>query len=475
MRPLILDLDHSILDLPGGRLIPGGRELLQALASAGVPLALLTVADAGRRAEKGDAFAAVLRREGFGDAALQLADRLVAVDAAADDETATRRRYKEGLRAAATSCGAEEGHAHTAVLLSRDPSHLDVARAAGLLAYPLGGDATAKADTVHDGRADAAIDLVETLRWHPCDKRRAAAKGRLASAVAKRKAADPGITELVAGVSETRLRATMEELVAWGTRWAFAPHIDQVTASIREAFLAAGYPATTARFQPFSMPDSASQRNVLCGSATPGDGVVLLCAHYDSISRTPRTAAPGCDDNASGIAVMLEAARVLRDAGLDQHILCAAFGGEEQGLYGSRACAEIAAAESWDIRLVVNLDMVGYRDPAHPDLVTVEFDQGNVQPGNDAAARGYAMTMAQAAADYTSLQVEHTDIWNSDYMPFEAKGYACIGLYDGAADAPFYHSPEDTLDKVDLARVAEVTRLVVATVATIARPVSAAA
>ena len=79
------------------------------------------------------------------------------------------------------------------------------------------------------------------------------------------------------------------------------------------------------------------------------------------------------------------------------------------------------------------------------------------------------MTMAQAAADYTQLQVEHTDIWNSDYMPFEAKGFACIGLYDGAADAPFYHSAEDTLDKVDLARLVEVTRLVVATVALIAR------
>jgi Peptidase family M28 len=475
MRPLILDLDHSILDLPGGRLSPGGRELLRALAAAGVPLALLTVADPERRAEKADALAAVLRREGLDDAASRLAGRLVAVKVAAGDETAARRQYEEGLRAAAASCsGAEEDHAHMAVLLSRDPSHLDIARAAGLLAYPLGGDATAKADTAYDGRADAAADLVETLRWHPCDKRRAAAKGRLASTAAKRKAADPGIAGLVTGVSEARLKAMMEGLVAWGTRWTFAPHIDQVTAAIREAFVSAGYPATAARFQPFSMPGSASQRNVLCGSATPGDGVILLCAHYDSISRNP-AAAPGCDDNASGIAVMLEAARVLRDAGLDRHVLCAAFGGEEQGLYGSRACAEISAAEGWDIRLVINLDMVGYRDPARPDLVTVEFDQGNAQPGNDAAARGHAMTMAQAAADYTLLQVEHTDIWNSDYMPFEAKGYACIGLYDGAADAPFYHSTEDTLDKVDLARIAEVTRLVVATVATIARPASAAA
>jgi Peptidase family M28 len=472
MRPLILDLDHSIFDLPRGRLRPGGRELLQALASAGVPLALLTIADPEREAEKGKSLATTLSREGLGETASLLAGRLVPVDAGSSDQTAAHRRYEEGLRAAVASCGKGD-HAHTAVLLSRDPFHLEVARAAGLLAYPL-GEATAKAAAAFGRRADTAADLLETLRWHPCDKRREAARGRLASTAAKRKAADPEVTELVASVSEARLKAAMETLVAWGTRWTFAPHIDQVTAAIREAFVAAGYPQAAVRFQPFSMPGSASQRNVLCGSATAGSGVVLLCAHYDSISRTP-AAAPGCDDNASGIAVMLEAARVLRDAGLDQHILCAAFGGEEQGLYGSHACAEIAATGGWDIRLVINLDMVGYRDPARPDLVTVEFDQGNAQPGNDAAARGHAMTMAQAAADYTSLQVEHTDIWNSDYMPFEAKGYACIGIYDGAADAPFYHSTEDTLDKVDLARAAEVTRLVVATVATIMRPAPAAA
>jgi Zn-dependent M28 family amino/carboxypeptidase len=180
--------------------------------------------------------------------------------------------------------------------------------------------------------------------------------------------------------------------------------------------------------------------------------------------------APGCDDNASGIAAMLEAARVLREAQLEGNVLFAAFGGEEQGLFGSRACAGIAASERWNIRLVINLDMVGYRDPARPNLITVEFDQGNRVPGNDADARRYGMVMAQAAADYTSLEVEHTDIWNSDYMPFEEKGYACIGLYDGAADAPFYHTTNDTLDKVDLAHLAEITRLLVAAIATLELP-----
>ena len=464
MRPLILDLEHSIFDLPGGRLRPGGRDLLQALAAAQVPLALLATAVPEQRAEKEASLARIMRREELGKTEACLASRLVIVDVAACGEAAVAtRHYEDGLRAAASCCGAGD-HAHRAVLLSHDPVHLKVARTVGLLAYPL-GEVAAAAEIPQGRGPNIAADLLQALRWHPCDKRREAAKGRITPAPAVRKSADPAIAALIAGVSETRLKATMEGLVAWGTRWTFAPHIDQVTAAIGDYFVAAGYPQAEIRFQPFSLPGSTSQRNVLCGAATADDGVVLLCAHYDSVSHAPAISAPGGDDNASGIAVMVEAARLLRDAGLDQHVLCAAFGGEEQGLYGSQACATVAATEGWNIRLVINLDMVGYRDPARPDSVIVEFDQGNAQLGNDAVAKAYATTMAQAATDYTQLKVEHTDIWNSDYMPFEAKGFACIGLYDGAADAPFYHSADDTLDKVDLARLVEITRLVIATVA----------
>jgi hypothetical protein len=76
--------------------------------------------------------------------------------------------------------------------------------------------------------------------------------------------------------------------------------------------------------------------------------------------------------------------------------------------------------------------------------------------------------MAQAAADYTHLAVEHTDIWNSDYMPFEAKGYACIGVYEGGEN-PGYHKTTDTSAVLDINHLAEVAKMVVATVYLIAR------
>ena len=107
---------------------------------------------------------------------------------------------------------------------------------------------------------------------------------------------------------------------------------------------------------------------------------------------------------------------------------------------------------------------VGAAAAARPDLITVEFDQGNARPATTTLRGVIGTMMAQVAADHTSLQVEHTDIWNSDYMPFEAKGYPASALRR-CRRRPVLPSAEDTPDKVDLARLAEVTRLVVATVA----------
>ncbi len=155
---------------------------------------------------------------------------------------------------------------------------------------------------------------------------------------------------------------------------------------------------------------------------------------------------------------------------MHQNVLFAAFAGEEQGLFGSRACAEIAAAEGWDLKLVINLDMVGHNSSAKPQTTIVEYDQGNRVPDNDAKSREFAAIMAQAAVDYTNLSVEHDNISNSDYMPFEARGYVCVGVYDGAAAFDFYHTENDTIDKVDLGYLSEVTKLVVGAVATISEP-----
>jgi len=233
---------------------------------------------------------------------------------------------------------------------------------------------------------------------------------------------------------------------------------------VHAQFVARGYKSGKhVRYQPFRLDDGAQHRNVLCGPKQSSRGLILVCAHYDSTSESPAQSAPGADDDASGIAALLELARVVRGVPLKRDVLFAAFGGEEQGLFGSAARANISASEAWPIDVVINMDMIGYKAANSPPRITVEYDQGNQTGSNDAAAKAFGLLMAQAARDYT-LEPVHTNIWSSDYMPFEEKGFPCIGAYDGDHN-PHYHRTADVVATLDFSYLKEVVKMVLATIA----------
>ena len=88
----------------------------------------------------------------------------------------------------------------------------------------------------------------------------------------------------------------------------------------------------------------------------------LVTGHYDSRASDPldaRSAAPGANDDASGVAVSLECARILSRLKLPATVVFAAVTGEEQGLYGSRNLAQIARSEGWELLGVLDDDIVG--------------------------------------------------------------------------------------------------------------------
>ena len=355
---------------------------------------------------------------------------------------------------------------HHAIFVTERLEHVKAARKLGLMAIHFKGPGQRSGEV--DKLADVLPLLQRMLAFSPCCKKQGEAVGLHASGANKTKRADAAVSALVRRVSAARLRTRITKLSAFGTRWTYSANIAQVPVWVRDRFLEMGYPQNDVRFQPFNVPGAGHQNNVLCGPGAGHPGFVLVCAHYDSLSETPAVKAPGADDNASGIAVLLETAKLLRTVRLRRGVLFAAFGGEEQGLFGSAACAEVASAEGWRIDVVLNLDMVAYQDPRRKKVVKVEYDQGNRNPGNDAAAKAFGLLMAQAAADYTRLTVEHTDIWNSDYMPFEAKGYACIGVYEGGEN-PGYHKTIDTAAVLNMNHLAEVAKMVAATVYLITR------
>lgn len=299
------------------------------------------------------------------------------------------------------------------------------------------------------------------------DKRSALAKGRFASLTNRSKALEPRLVDIIAGIDRERIRTHILQLQNFRTRYSLAQPGDLVTNWLVTKFTELGGDPAAIKLQPWQMPSGQKLNNVLRLPNAKYQSFALVCAHYDSTSEIPNESAPGADDDASGIAILLEVVASLRDVNLQRGVLVAAFGGEEQGLIGSQACAEIAAREHWPIDIVINLDMVGYQAPGRQTSITIEFDQGNIRAENDAAAKSFALQMAQIAADYTALNVEHTDIWNSDYMPFEARGFPCVGLYDGGADGSFYHTSRDVIDIVNEEKLVEVGKLVVASVVSI--------
>ncbi len=360
----------------------------------------------------------------------------------------------------------KQAHFHDAVFVTENKVHVDAARELGLQALHFQGPEQTEGDAT---TLPELVPLIERLiRFSPCCKKSGQAVGRFASAAAKSKQTDESIAAAAAAVDAEQMRADITALTQFATRWSHSSAINQVSQHIHDRFVKLGYcGAGEVRFQSFTLPGSSFQRNILCGPAQFTRPLLLICAHYDSTSENPRTTAPGADDNASGISALLELARLLHGVPLRRDILFAAFGGEEQGLFGSAGCAEAAAAGSWPVELVINMDMVAFQNGPTRRIV-VEYDQGNRNPQNDAVAKAFGLLMAQAAADYTSLVVEHTDIWNSDYMPFEAKGFACIGAFEGGEN-PFYHKTIDEIAHIDFSYLSEVVKMVLATVLTIAR------
>ncbi len=306
----------------------------------------------------------------------------------------------------------------------------------------------------------------------PPDKRKRPPEPRVPALLAAqaRTAFSESIAALVAQVDQGRISGWISSLVNFPTRHTLSSYNVDAAEWLRGEFQALGY--TDVVFHDFTY-KRATRHNVICtkpGKTDPGKHLIV-CAHYDSRTKKlvdASSPAPGADDNASGVAALLEIARVLFAVDTTYSIRFCAFTGEEQGFYGASAYAQLANSSGMQIPLLINLDMVGHpENPANPSVI-VEHDIRNHVRTNDAPSLAFANQMAQAAADYTTLNTSLGAIYDSDYMPFEYYGYVCIGAYDGADIDPFYHTSNDTLDKVDMGFCAEVTRMVLATVLTIA-------
>lgn len=286
------------------------------------------------------------------------------------------------------------------------------------------------------------------------------------------------VQDILQQVSVDRLRAHIQALE--GVRHPVsAPAALEAAADYVHTTLAGfGYPVMD---QPF-LDAGQTYRNIIAtrtGSQHP-DARVIILAHYDSEINTP-----GANDNASGVAAVLELARVFAPLRFARtvHFVGVSLeenSGRDDKLYarGSTALAEHARANEWQITGVIDFEEIGYAgddipQKTPPGLPIALPESGNFigVVGNQVSAglvEGFVGAVTQYAIPlpFVPLVVPGNgemlpDTRRSDHAPFWDQGYPAIMVTDMANfRTPHYHQPSDTLDTLNLDFAAAVCRTV---------------
>lgn len=268
------------------------------------------------------------------------------------------------------------------------------------------------------------------------------------------------IQDFADAITESQLMTDLTALADFQTRNSYAQGCWDSANWLYDEFSDLGYQVTLHEHDREMGPNVIAEKT---GVSIPEE-VVIICGHFDSISLQPQTLAPGADDNGTGTAATLNAARILADTHFQRTLRFICFSGEEQGLRGSQAYAQNAAAADAQIVGVINLDMIGYVDQAPEDLEVI----GNT------ASEELVDLFIDCANTYTSLpthKVINGNITASDHAPFWNQGYhALLGIEDNPINYPYYHTIDDTVDKVTPEFMTEVTRAATATIAHLAEP-----
>ena len=303
-----------------------------------------------------------------------------------------------------------------------------------------------------------------------------------------------------------KLRTTVDKLVSFGTRHTLSSATDPkrgigaarnwVAGEFSKLGLTVERPSK--RFDGPRAPNGVIVENVLAIQRGTGDPnhVVIVAGHIDSRVTDPMNAtsdAPGANDDASGVALVMEAARLLSKETFNATIIYAALSGEEQGLWGGKLLAEIARERGWRVAAMLNNDIVGNtvgQDGrkvadrvrvfsegigAAEDAVALKWRRASGGE-DDSPSRALAKAVARTAAAQkliTAFPVRRPDRFGrgGDHTPMLEAGFPAVRFTVGVENYDAQHQDlrtdngktyGDTADRMDFGYLAKVTTLNVA-------------
>lgn len=335
----------------------------------------------------------------------------------------------------------------------------------------------------------------------------------------------PSLLALSTQPSEAELHATIEKLVGFGTR-----HTLSDTKSDKRG-IGAARRWVKSRFEQISkacggcievvtpsqvftgkrIPQPTEVMDVVAikrGKTDP-NRVIVMTGHLDSrVTDVMNTTsdAPGANDDASGVAALMEAARILSKQDNDATLVFAALSGEEQGLYGGKVLADYAVAQGWQVQADLNNDIVGNskgQNGVRDNLTVRVFSEGTKSNETteqakfrayhggevDSPSRNVARYMERIATEYLPdfrvHMVYRTDRYSrgGDQVPFLEAGYPAVRVSEGHEDYTRQHQDlrtghtdqdrgikyGDTIDGIDFRYLARVTALNTVTMAAMSR------
>ena len=303
-----------------------------------------------------------------------------------------------------------------------------------------------------------------------------------------------------------KLRTTVDKLVSFGTRHTLSSATDPkrgigaarnwVAGEFGKLGLTVERPSK--RFDGPRAPNGVIVENVLGIQRGTGDPnhIVIVAGHIDSRVSDPMNAtsdAPGANDDASGVALVMEAARLLSKETFNATIIYAVLSGEEQGLWGGKLLAEIARERGWRVTAMLNNDIVGNtvgQDGrkvadrvrvfsegigAAEDAATLKWRRASGGE-DDSPSRALAKAVARTAAAQkliTAFPVRRPDRFGrgGDHTPMLEAGFPAVRFTVGVENYDAQHQDlrtdngktyGDTVDRMDFAYLAKVTTLNIA-------------
>jgi len=232
--------------------------------------------------------------------------------------------------------------------------------------------------------------------------------------------------------------------------------------------------------QALDLPGGSLFPNLIARSrnALSSQSILVLGAHYDTVAGSP-----GADDNASSLAVLLEAARILTPLRGRLALEFVGFSMEESGFLGSKAYLSKALKTKKPVQSAIILECVGYTDPrpgsqkTPPGLPLSLPDQGDFigvlgSKGAGSMQEAFASAARKATPELpvVSLLVPDAgrafpDTRRSDHVPFWDRGIPAIMLTDTADFRnPHYHRSSDRIETLDIPFIAQVTQALCACV-----------